>query len=305
MVQFCCFCRFSELSLDGIKLNKHALDSVCQLARSSSLSGLMLGATNIGSDGALKLAKSLFHGTQELTKLNLSYCGLRLNFFERLRTVPAVLNLLELNLSGNFITSEGGIALASLLANPECSVKLLLLNKCHLGLTGVIQIIKSLVENESLEELDLAGNVDQKQYQHFENDTTGKKHSEALNTNDKLQDPANEQHGEDAFNQLVAADSYDNDSRIENSDSLLVDTCNSQDNQRIKELSSAISNAIHLKSLDLSNNGFSTQVADTLYTAWCSCARAGAPLRHVDGHLLHLSTEDKICCGVKPCCRKN
>ncbi|KNA11275.1 hypothetical protein SOVF_136660 isoform B [Spinacia oleracea] len=297
--------RFSELSLDGIKLNKHALDSVCQLSRSSCLSGLMLGATNIGSDGALKLSESLFHETQELAKLNLSYCGLRPNYFERLKLFPAVLNILELNLAGNPITSEGGNALASLLANPECSVKLLLLNKCHLGLSGVIHIIKSLSENESLEELNLAGNVEQEQYQ-LGNDIIGEKDPEALHTENKLEDPpANEQPGEDAFNQLIVADSYETDSRIKNSDIQLADTCNSQENQSIKELSAAISNAKCLELLDLSNNGFSVKVADTFYTAWCSCTRAGVPRRHVNGQLLHLSTQEKICCGVKPCCRKN
>ncbi|XP_021713921.1 protein TONSOKU-like [Chenopodium quinoa] len=297
--------RFSELSLDGIKLNKHAFDSVCQLARSSCLSGLMLGATNIGSDGALKLTESLFHETQELAKLNLSFCGLRLNFVERLKIVPAVLNILELNLAGNPITSEAGNALASILLNPECSLKLLLLNKCHLGLTGVIQIMKSLAENESLEELNLAGNIEQEQLQHIGNDITGNKNSEALGSKKVLQDPAGEQHEEDAFNQLVVADSYENDSKAEDSDALLADTCNSQDNQRIKELSNAIRNAKHLQLLDLSNNGFTTQVADAFYTAWCSSTRAGVPRRHANDQLLHLSTQDKICCGLKPCCRKN
>ncbi|XP_021728098.1 protein TONSOKU-like isoform X2 [Chenopodium quinoa] len=294
--------RFSELSLDGIKLNKHASDSVCQLARSSCLSGLMLGATNIGSDGALKLTESLFHETQELAKLNLSYCGLRLNFVERLKIVPAVLNILELNLAGNPITSEAGNALASILANSECSLKLLLLNKCHLGLTGVIKIMNSLAENESLEELNLAGNIEQEQLQHIGNDITGNKNSETLGSKKIFQDPAGEQHEEDTFNQLVVADSYEYDSRAEDSDALLADTCNSQDNQRIKELSAAISNAKHLELLDLSNNGFTTQVADTFYTAWCSSTRAGVPRRHVNDQLLHLSTQDKICCGLKPCC---
>lgn len=177
-------------------------------------------------------------------------------------------------------------------------------------------IILCLKENESLEELSLAGNVNQQeQYQTIENDTAAKKNSEALNIDNKLEDPANEQHGEDGFIQLEVADSYDNDSRIEEgSEARLADTCNSQEGRRyvfqsdnlcIKELSAAISNAKYLQLLDLSDNGFPTQIADTFYNAWCSCTRAGTPRRHVNGQLLHLSTHDKICCGVKPCCRKN
>lgn len=43
------FCRFSELSLNGLKLSKPVVDSLCQLAKTSCLSGLMLGGTGIGT----------------------------------------------------------------------------------------------------------------------------------------------------------------------------------------------------------------------------------------------------------------
>nr|WPC94901.1 TSK [Cyathula capitata] len=304
--------RFSELSLDGLKLNKQALDSVCNFAKSSCLSSLVLGSTNIGSDGALKLTESLFHETQELAKLNLSYCGLKPQYFEILKTIPAVLNIVELNLAGNPITSEGAIALASVLANQECSLKLLLLNKCRLGLTGVTQIIKSLAENESLEELNLAGNVEQEANQCPKNDLSVQKNPEPLDSENKLQNPTNEHLGEDS-NQLEVADSYETDSRIDVSETHLADTCNSQgqrnnlqpDNQCVKELLAAVNSSKHLQLLDLSFNGFSSQVADTFYSAWCSCTRASLPRRHFTGQLLHLSTQDKICCGVKPCCQKS
>ncbi|KAL2906747.1 Protein TONSOKU [Bienertia sinuspersici] len=276
--------RFSELSLDGIKLNKHALDSVCQLARSSSLSGLMLGATNIGSEGALKLTGSIFHETQELVKLNLSYCALRSNFFERLKILPAVLNILELNLAGNPVGSEGGNALASLLSNPECSVKFLMLNKCQL-------------ENESLEDLNLAGNVLQEaQHQPTENDTIAEKNAESLGIHcTKIQDPSNEQNEEGGFNQLEVADSYESDSRIKvQNPGLLIPAVVKAKTLKNYQLLSAMQNIC----------SYLTSIADTFYTAWCSCFR-GVCRRHVNGQLLHLSTEGKICCGVKPCCKKN
>ena len=41
--------RFSKLSLNGLKLSKPAIDSLCQLAKTSSLSALMLGKTGIGT----------------------------------------------------------------------------------------------------------------------------------------------------------------------------------------------------------------------------------------------------------------
>lgn len=44
------FCRrISELSLDAVKLSKPVADALCLLAKSSNLSCLMLGATNIGA----------------------------------------------------------------------------------------------------------------------------------------------------------------------------------------------------------------------------------------------------------------
>ena len=133
-----------------------------------------------------------------------------------------------------------------------------------------------------------------------------------MNSENKLNDPTTEQHEEDSLNQLEAADSYDNNSRFEGSESRLDDTCNSQgqrsvlqpDDLYVKELSSAISNAKTLQFLDLSDNGFSTEVADTFYSAWCSCTRICVARKHFNGQLLHLSTQNKICC-VKPCCRKN
>jgi hypothetical protein len=42
-------CRFSELSLTGIKLSKLMVDKLCVLAQSSCLSGFLLGGTYIGS----------------------------------------------------------------------------------------------------------------------------------------------------------------------------------------------------------------------------------------------------------------
>lgn len=311
--------RFSELSLNGLKLNKSVLDGVCQLARSSCLSGLMLGATNIGCDGALQLTESLFHETHELVKLNLSSCGLTHKYFHRLKTqAPAVCNILELNLAGNPITPEGGNALASLLANPQCSMKVLILNKCNLGLSGVTQIIKSLSDNESLEELNLAENVDLKHNHHsIQNEATENKTSEAVDPTIKrcrIQQAEAKQNDQDALDQLQAADSYDDDDvGAGHTDSGLDDSCTSQgrrntarlDDQSIEELSIDISNAKVLQLLDLSNNGFSFEAADALYNAWSSTTRSGSPRRHVikGGQVLHFSMQGKNCCGVKPCCQ--
>ncbi|KAK9678734.1 hypothetical protein RND81_11G230100 [Saponaria officinalis] len=323
--------RFSELSLCGLKLTKPALDSVCQLAQSSCLSSLMLGGTNIGCEGALQLTKSLFHEPQELVKLDLSYCQLTPDYLGILKThSPAFCNIIELNLAGNPITPQGGSALVSLLSNPQCSLKVLLLEKCHLGFPGITQIIKSLTENESLEELNLAGNVKQEQHQVTENETPDKKNSQlqALLSDNKLQNSTEnmqellkpqagqEQHlGEDVslLSQFEVADSYDNELTVDRDESAVADSANSEgklndsqsQSQFIQDLFTAISNAKHLQLLDLSDNGFSTQAADTFYNAWSSGLRAGSARRHVNAQMLHLSIQGKKRFGVKPCCRKD
>lgn len=43
------FGRFAELNMNGLKLSKPAVDSLCQLAENGCLSTLMLGDTSIGT----------------------------------------------------------------------------------------------------------------------------------------------------------------------------------------------------------------------------------------------------------------
>ena len=55
------FYRFSELSLSGLKLSKPVVDSLCQLAKTSSLSGLMLGGTGIGTVSFYVILSSCYY----------------------------------------------------------------------------------------------------------------------------------------------------------------------------------------------------------------------------------------------------
>ncbi|XP_028110671.1 protein TONSOKU [Camellia sinensis] len=74
----------------------------------------------------------------------------------------------------------------------------------------------------------------------------------------------------------------------------------------VRDLSTAIGLAKHLQYLDLSNNGFSMEIAETLlYVAWSSLSsRAGFAQRHIQGNTIHLSLQGRKCCGVKPCCSR-
>ncbi|KAF6154890.1 hypothetical protein GIB67_018327 [Kingdonia uniflora] len=98
---------FSELNLNGIKLGKSVINSLCEAAKTLCLSGLMLGGTSIGADGALELTKALSSGPQELVKLDLSLCGLKSHDFGRLGDdIISIGGILELNLGGNSIGQE-------------------------------------------------------------------------------------------------------------------------------------------------------------------------------------------------------
>ena len=112
------------------------------------------------------------------------------------------------------------------------------------------------------------------------------------------------------YNQLEVADSEDDPIRVEAAASGIDDSCASscQKNvlspecQFIQELSTAVHMAEKLSFLDLSNNGFSVQIAKTLYTAWSSL-RGGSAERHIEDKTIHLFLKGNKCCSVKSCCK--
>ncbi|KAL3528003.1 hypothetical protein ACH5RR_012659 [Cinchona calisaya] len=313
--------RFQEFNLTGIKLSKPVLDSLCQLAKNLCFSGLMLGGSRIGTDGALQLTKSLSNETQELVKLDLSFCGLTADYIIRLNIEDCWINgILELNLGGNPIMQEGGNALASLLANPRCCLKVLVLCKCQLGLVGILHIIEALSTNCHLEELNLA-----------ENHTTQyslisvKHSSEPMHTNLSLPNsllkasapkeveasPQELCAVNKEYDQLEVADSDDDivEEKVAASGSSNNHTSLSQmgqlnsESQFLQKLLAAIAMATRLQILDLSNNGFSRHVAEKLSAAW-SISRPGSAQSHIQENVIHLSVEENKCCSLRPCCRR-
>lgn len=127
--------------MSGLKLGKPVVDTLCHLAGTLTLSGLILGGTGIGTvsktyllpcvhfivplclfqhayltcssdgidivpqEGAIKLAESLLKGTEELVKLDLSYCGLTSDYILNIN-VKFFCSIVELNLEGNPIMLE-------------------------------------------------------------------------------------------------------------------------------------------------------------------------------------------------------
>ncbi|MED6158767.1 hypothetical protein PIB30_035878 [Stylosanthes scabra] len=304
--------RFAELNLSGLKLGKPVVDALCHLAGTLSLSGLMLGGTAVGTEGVMQLAESLLKGTEELVKLDLSYCGLTSNLFSNIN-VNLFCSIQELNLEGNPILPEGGNTLCSLLVNPRCSLKVLVLRKCQLGLAGVLHIIEALAENNSLEELNLAGNAVSNELYAPISDQTVKDGSEK---HDQIPDTMKSGGNQEVlcsenleYHQLEVADSEDDPIRREAAGFGIDDSASScQRNSSsleclfTQQLAVAIGRAKNLQLLDLSNNAFSEQAVETFYNSWTSSRLSSQ--KHVSEEIMHFSTKENKCCRVKPCCKK-
>ncbi|KAL1221577.1 Protein TONSOKU [Cardamine amara subsp. amara] len=305
---------FAELSMNGIKLSNQVADSLSSLVKTPSLSKLLVGSSGIGTDGAIKVTKSLCYQKEETVKLDLSCCGLASPFFLKIiQDITLTSSILELNLGGNPITEEGINALGMLLTNPGSNIKVLILNKCHLKLSGVLCIIQALSDNKNLEELDLSENAktDSSELGQQEHGTC-----ESVSSMNKPQRVETEHHSQNPSKEkelcetnmecddLEVADSEDEQIEEETATSSSLSLPRS--NYIIKELSTALAMANQLQILDLSNNGFSVEALETLYMSWSSSSsRTGIAQRHVKDETVHFYVQGKICCGVKSCCRKD
>ncbi|CAO2047258.1 unnamed protein product [Urochloa humidicola] len=306
--------RFSELSLTSIKLNKLMVDKLCLLARSSCLSGLLLGGTSIGPVGTIRFTDALSCTSQDLLRLDLSNCGLTAPDFTQICANLSRINILDLNLGGNSINLEGCDAIQAMLVNPQCSIISLTLDRCNLGLAGIVCIIQALSGNGQLEELHLAGNTNSAlertmQYEDMQEVSTSnlKKQCNNPETSNTIAQ------GNLDFENMQVADSEDeaeNENHHPTSGPHRSCASSSQKNsyscQIIQELAQALISAKQLKLLDLSQNGLSDEAIQSLYSAWASVPRGdGMARKHVNKDVVHFSVDGMRCCGMKPCCRRD
>nr|BAD19291.1 putative BRUSHY1 [Oryza sativa Japonica Group]BAD19549.1 putative BRUSHY1 [Oryza sativa Japonica Group] len=266
--------RFSELSLTGIKLNKLMADKLCLLAQSSCLSGFLLGGTNIGSGGATKLTEALSCASQELLRLDLSNC-----FLPILECLDILIQIL------------GCEAIGVLLSNPQCSLRSLTLDRCNLGLAGIVGIIQALAGNDRLEELRIAENTNLALQRTLQYDEDAQDVSPGTDQNQRTNAEANDRIDPD---KMEVPDSEDEEAVYEDtraatgSDGSCASSCqrnSSSGCHAIQELADAIISAKQLKVLDLSRNGLSEEDIQSLYSAWASgpreeTCRCSMPGRH-------------------------
>ncbi|XXG69690.1 hypothetical protein AAC387_Pa06g2492 [Persea americana] len=318
--------RFSELNLNGIKLSKLTIDSLCHLAKSSALSMLLVRSTNIGDDGAGRLTEALCSGPQEIVKLDLSCCGLTLHGFTKTcQNIFLISSLLELDVSGNLIGQEGTHALVSYITNPECALKVLILTKCRLGLAGTLQIIQASAVNDFLEELSLAENVEldkrstQSDLGTQDNVKCSHESLSLVSTFTHLCAPEDAETAHQGFcalnkdfNGFEVADSEDNSVSSGPTISNCINSstrswqCDALSNSYlIQEFSTAIGMVRQLQLLDLSSNGFSAEAVEAFYSSWASRVWCGGSFqKHITEHIVHFSVEGRRCCGVSSCCKR-
>ncbi|PAN08597.1 hypothetical protein PAHAL_1G423100 [Panicum hallii] len=307
--------RFSELSLTGIKLNKLTVDKLCLLAQSSCLSGLLLGGTSIGPVGTISLTNALSCTSHDLLRLELSNCGLTAPDFAQICTNLSRINILDLNLGGNSINLEGCDAIQAMLVNPPCSIRSLTLDRCNLGLAGIVCIIQALSGNDQLEELRLAENTNSAlkriiQYGDMQEVSTT---NEQKQCNNPETSNAIARGNLDLENMQVAdsEDEAENENHCALSGPHRSCASSSQKNsysscQIIQELAEALISAKQLKVLDLSRNGLSDEAIQSLHSAWASVPRGdGMAQKHVNKDVVHFSVDGMRCCGMKPCCRRD
>ncbi|KAJ1281342.1 hypothetical protein BS78_04G298800 [Paspalum vaginatum] len=297
-------------------LTRLMVDKLCLLAQSSCLSGLLLGGTSIGPVETIRLTKALSCTSQELLRLELSNCGLTTPDFTQICTNLSRINILDLGLGGNSINMEGCDALQGMLVDPQCSIRSLTLDKCNLGLAGIIRVIRSLSENGQLEELRMAENTKlvfgrtinfDEDMQEVSTTTVQKQCNNPEPTNDiapgdidfeNMQVPDSEDEADDDTHHAVSGPHRSCASSPQKNS---YSSC-----QIIQELAEALISAKQLKVLDLSQNGLSEEAIQSLYSAWASVPRGdGMARKHVIKEVVHFSVDGMKCCGLKPCCRRD
>lgn len=150
---------FQHLDITNVELNEMSIESLCHLLQSSSILSLAIGGTHIGVDGALELSRSLAKTSPTVKMLDMSFCWVDPSGGSKLfEDIILLKYLVQLDLSGNQLEEWGADVLGHLVAKAGCKLKILMLNRCHLGKSGILKIIESLSENRFLEELGLAGN---------------------------------------------------------------------------------------------------------------------------------------------------
>ena len=140
-----------ELDLDGNSINGNCVEVLVRgLLQCRRLHSLGLENNEIGDDGLEVLTQGL---PASVDDLNLGQNEVTLD-----RQLP-LLTLKALSLAGNALSPGGPRVIAASLANPECRLETLVVDRTNLGDEGATTIAESLRSNHRLTEINLARNA--------------------------------------------------------------------------------------------------------------------------------------------------
>lgn len=199
-------------------------------------------------------------------------------------------------------------------------------NEHQLGISLSNTFFIQLLDNDSLEELHVAENTSTALKKSlprtpmlhcssptYENPKPNSNREETTNcvTNSKFDnlEVADSEDDEPGINTSIG-NTNKNNNNLSKSDASCASSCHEgphASSQVVQELCDAIVCAKQLKMIDLSRNGFENDAVELLYSAW----GLGSGLRgdvltckHIAKDCIHFYVDGVMCCGVKPCCRR-
>ncbi|BAF10240.2 Os02g0784100 [Oryza sativa Japonica Group] len=313
----CVFCLHIVTALYSLNVEQCSITSrtvqkmADALHEGSVLSHLSLGNNNPISGNTMLSLLSKLASLKRFSELSLT--GIKLNklMADKLCLLAQSSCLSGFLLGGTNIGS-GCEAIGVLLSNPQCSLRSLTLDRCNLGLAGIVGIIQALAGNDRLEELRIAENTNLALQRTLQYDEDAQDVSPGTDQNQRTNAEANDRIDPD---KMEVPDSEDEEAVYEDtraatgSDGSCASSCqrnSSSGCHAIQELADAIISAKQLKVLDLSRNGLSEEDIQSLYSAWASGPRGdGMARRHVAKEVVHFAVDGMNCCGLKPCCRRD
>ncbi|GJM87059.1 hypothetical protein PR202_ga02977 [Eleusine coracana subsp. coracana] len=271
-----------SLNIEQCSITSRTVQKVADaLHEGSVLSHLSLGKNNPISGTAMLNLLSKLASLRRFSELSLT--GIKLNklMVDKLCSLAQSTCLSGFLLGGTSIGPVGTIRLTEVLScasHELLSIRSLTLDRCNLGLMGIVRIIQALSDNDQLEELRVAGNANfaqgalqyDKDMQEVSTTTDQKQHNNSAVNNDIAPENID-------FENMQVPDSED-EADNENHRAGPHGSCasSSQRNQCyqvVEELVHALVSAKQLKVLDLSQNGLSDEVIQSLYSAWASGSR--------------------------------
>ncbi|XP_066216684.1 NACHT, LRR and PYD domains-containing protein 14 [Saccopteryx leptura] len=153
-------CKLQSLGLESCNLTTLCCLNISKtLVRSQSLVFLNLSTNHLLDDGVELLCEALRHPKCHLERLSLESCGLTAAGCKDL-SLALIGNkrLTHLCLADN-ILGDGGVKLMSdVLKHPQCTLRSLVLRRCHFTSVSGEHLSSSLLSNKSLTHLDLGSN---------------------------------------------------------------------------------------------------------------------------------------------------